>query len=577
MDSAKLSVEPREATAPHYGRRLLPATIDEIATHSPHRIWASLPYDDADLSKGYEDITYARFAGAINRLSWTITNAIGQSSAFETIAYYGAGDVRYFMMQMAAAKAGYKVLFSSPLNSEDTHITLLEKLGVETVFSASGVDINRLLGRHPAANIVIPDLDDLLTGSEDVQPYPFRKKFEEAQFDPYLILHTSGTTGTPKPVVRNHGMDAALDAHSLLPDVEGRPHALDWVDGRIGQRVLVPSPPYHVIAAHMAILRSVFGGAIYIPGFRHRVPQARDICNIIEHADAEAAILTPWIMEDIARLPDSVNYIRRFAKVVMGGASTSAFAIDKWSQHTSVQTIWGSTEITLPPVLVNRSDECEYIVFDPVYSGIDFRRVEGSDHIVDGRPVPLYRAILTLTTLSESTATWHKSHCITLASGPPYPELDTGDLFTPHPDAARAHYVWKFIGRTDDMVTFATGNNLYRADLERAFAGSELIRAALLVGAGHRQAVLLLELADGVFTEDATALWTSAVAPVNQWAPLQGVVAKTHLALVRSGGFIRTGKGSVIRRATESKFCKEITAIYENFGDLTISSRSPEP
>ena len=94
---------------PAYGRRLLPVTIDQIAATQPDRAWASLPRTDTDLSQGYVEVTYRAFAKAINEVSWLIEKHFGRSENFETIAYLGMPDIRYYMLQMAAAKTGYQV------------------------------------------------------------------------------------------------------------------------------------------------------------------------------------------------------------------------------------------------------------------------------------------------------------------------------------------------------------------------------------------------------------------------------------------------------------------------------------
>ncbi len=202
-----------------------------------------------------------------------------------------------------------------------------------------------------------------------------------------------------------------------------------------------------------------------------------------------------------------------------------------------------------------------------VHSGLEFRPIERLSPGVDDNSAPLYRAFVTLNLGSDSTATWHRANAITLQSRPPYPEFDTGDLFTPHPDPAKAHYMWKFAGRADDLLTFATGNNLYRAGIEKEFTNHELVRSALIAGTGHRQALLLLELADGVSNDMAARLWDEAVAPLNEKLPLRGCIAMTHILLVPCGEFERTPKGSVVRRVTEEKFANEIEAVYAEFGD----------
>lgn len=94
---------------PQYGRRLLHTTVDDLAESEPHRAFASIPFDDDDLSKGYEDVTYAVLANAVNKLAWFISACLGPPTDFETIAYIGRPDMRYQIMSLAAAKTQYKV------------------------------------------------------------------------------------------------------------------------------------------------------------------------------------------------------------------------------------------------------------------------------------------------------------------------------------------------------------------------------------------------------------------------------------------------------------------------------------
>lgn len=63
--------------------------IDQRARDEPDSPWCSLPVDDYDLSKGFEDISISRLAKAVNQLAWFIEKAIGRSDIFETVAYLG--------------------------------------------------------------------------------------------------------------------------------------------------------------------------------------------------------------------------------------------------------------------------------------------------------------------------------------------------------------------------------------------------------------------------------------------------------------------------------------------------------
>ena len=91
-----------------YGKRLFPVTVDEIARTTPDKIFACIPRTN-DLKDGFEDVTFGGFARAANRIAWWLERSLGKSSTFETLAYIGPFDLRYFILLVAAPKVGYKV------------------------------------------------------------------------------------------------------------------------------------------------------------------------------------------------------------------------------------------------------------------------------------------------------------------------------------------------------------------------------------------------------------------------------------------------------------------------------------
>ena len=93
-----------------WGRRLLPVVIDEIARDNPEKKWALLPSRDYGRER-YQSITYAVLANAINSVAWFMKNDLGvpPSGQFPTVCYIGKSDMRYQLVQVAAAKTGYKV------------------------------------------------------------------------------------------------------------------------------------------------------------------------------------------------------------------------------------------------------------------------------------------------------------------------------------------------------------------------------------------------------------------------------------------------------------------------------------
>lgn len=89
------------------GQRLLPAIVDDYAGSQPDRVYAVVPVNQDDLSRGYKDITYKKFAKAVDAASHWLDGTLGKSNGtFETFIYLGARDLRYAIMALAAAKTG---------------------------------------------------------------------------------------------------------------------------------------------------------------------------------------------------------------------------------------------------------------------------------------------------------------------------------------------------------------------------------------------------------------------------------------------------------------------------------------
>lgn len=86
-------------------------------------------------------------------------------------------------------------------------------------------------------------LDELLAEGSVAQ-YTYDKTFEDAAQDPFIVIHTSGSTGLPKPItVRQAGL-ATVDAHRLLSPLNGYKPLATVVDGPL--RAFTSLPPFHV-------------------------------------------------------------------------------------------------------------------------------------------------------------------------------------------------------------------------------------------------------------------------------------------------------------------------------------------
>ena len=267
----------------------------------------------------------------------------------------------------------------------------------------------------------------------------------------------------------------------------------------------------------------------------------------------------------------------------------SKLAIEVWGRYTLLQNVWGSTESWVPPQVISNNEDAAYILFDTEHGPLEFRPLNTEYFDDDGSLVDVYEIVLTMRPDNAHISGYHLIHGITPENAGPretWPEYHIGDLFTPHPDPAKAAYAWRFVGRADDILTFSTGINMHPAPMERAIDGFPSVRASLIVGGGRRQPLLLVELVEGLqpsgsgcqaekgkgkeiagSPDPEQALWEEIIGPKNQKLPVHARIARTHILYLPARTFVRAPKGSVLRHQTVRKLAAEIDEAYRKHGD----------
>ena len=87
------------------------------------------------------------------------------------------------------------MLFTSPRNSVQGHINLFNVLECDIIVTTNPQPppVTALLASHPMKTLHIPGVAELLDRKH--ARYAYTKTYEEARDDPFLSIHTSGSTG----------------------------------------------------------------------------------------------------------------------------------------------------------------------------------------------------------------------------------------------------------------------------------------------------------------------------------------------------------------------------------------------
>lgn len=91
-----------------------------------------------------------------------------------------------------------KALFVSQRNSEEQNASLIHQTGCRLFFHS--IELTKAALRIQGETAVgalqlvaVPEFDEWVKSY--TTPFPYRKLFEDARYDPILVLHSSGSTG----------------------------------------------------------------------------------------------------------------------------------------------------------------------------------------------------------------------------------------------------------------------------------------------------------------------------------------------------------------------------------------------
>jgi acyl-coenzyme A synthetase/AMP-(fatty) acid ligase/acyl carrier protein len=545
--------------AEQYGRRLMVGVLEEEAQHHPERIFALIP-ESSDLQDGFRQVTFQQVKAAVDHTVYWLQAEFGPFALHETLSYVGVLDLRYNILFYAALKLRLKVFLPSPRNPPAVNASLLEQTQcTKLVYSPEMAPMVQKLQESVSSLhcLQFAALDELLTAQSLSVPYPLN--LDQVRRDPILILHSSGSTGIPKPVTMTHGTFATIDNDRNFPSIPGRRnHDLSTWDFRPGSCLYAPFPPFHFAGFCNSILVPVFTKTIPVLGPPNRLPSAGLVAQILRSQDVQGCLLPPSIAAALYEEPDGPDLLKGLDVLCYAGGPLPEAIGNELVKHVTLCQFYGSTEVGPVRQLHPLKQHWQFMEFHP----------QGNYELQPAEDDAFELVVYTNEETEEYSALNHNF--------PGIREYRTKDLFRQHPTEPG---LWKFHARRDDIVVLSSGEKFNPVPTELGLEAVPGVAGALIAGQGRPQVALLVELQPdhGLGPNPVEGLWPW-VTKLNANTSGPGRILKSMILIANpKKPLVRAGKGTVVRKLTLAAYETELNAVFEGSPTQRVQPRVLKP
>ncbi|KAJ5674190.1 NRPS-like enzyme [Penicillium macrosclerotiorum] len=547
--------------------KLIPTILDELAANEPDRVYGTLPMSQTGYESGTRTITWRKLANAVNGIARWMTENLGPCENFETISYIGPHDMGHHIVCLAAMKAGYKGLFISPRYGTVGSVRLMKETGCENLLVSPLADTktrDALVAEH--GNLRSWTLPSLLDLFEVHQDFPYLKSYEEGKNDPMFVLHTSGTTGFPRPIFYPYKWGVALGQQRHRTAISGyKPLESTWM----GKRIVSTTPPFHISFFLVGVILPFYSEATIIYPPATMPPTAKTIAHVAEHLPIDIVSFLPNNVEDLG---SDINLQETFIKagiksIIWGGGPVAQKPGAAVAKLFNLFTTMGSSEDGIWQAIRREKNWDSY-----PFNGMTFH----PDHNIEFRDQGdgLYLAVIVRNSDPQKI---QPVFCLF----PNLTEYNTKDLFRRH-SGSGIDSVWFYHGRTDDMLIFPTGFKWFPGTSEEHIQTGhrDLFEKVLITVTGNNVVVLLeptaalrQQMDRAQQSEDKEALNELRNTTLDQiWPTVEdlqrtcpSVVCFTRSRFIFTDAdrpLLRTAKGTIRRKVSEELYKDQIEAAY---------------
>ncbi|KAJ7173762.1 L-aminoadipate-semialdehyde dehydrogenase [Mycena filopes] len=495
-------------------------------------------------------LTYSQVQKAVDRLAWhylscELTPKLQPGEIIpppRIIAVFVTSAIDESFLELALAKLGLAALLLSVNNSvpavahlckltNSTHLIYSEK------FKAEAQEVQAILKAQDYDLGLVPDQRFPLWGeggvdSAHVKPLAPVLTPEQETNRPAVILHSSGSTGFPKPVfITHYGLIANIAINQNKP----------------GFSTL---PVYHGYG-HFAIFRCMYSTQPITLFPPHLPLTSANICAVLAASPpVKQCFAVPYVIKLLGETPDGVAALASFDLVGYAGAAVpDDLGTRLVAAGVNLFSIYGTTETG---GLLNSDREMS--------TDKDWNWLRAKGLILD---------YLVMEPRGDNTfeAVVKDGYPPKIETNRPDGSYATKDLFLRHHE----HKNWyKYIGRLDDTLVQSLGEKTNPVPIELAIRGnSPHVAEAIVFGAGKPQTGCLIlpsDLAKGLSNAEIMEKVWPVIEQANAQAPTHSRLLPEMVEILPHGTQIPIAtKMSILRPACYAKFKDLIESVYARF------------
>ena len=395
---------------------------------------------------------------------------------------------------------------------------------------------------------ILPELDYFLDDSP-VPPYSYNKTYAEACRDPFVVMHSSGTTGVPKILVLKQGTMAVHDAYQHIPSLGGEP----WYGSRwTNKRVFTSFPWVHGGGVFM-LASAIYNSFTSVTA--NDWPISGSLANaVFTHGNVQSMWVSPSVLLDVARNPIYLENLKRLESVSFAGGILPPHIGDAIAKRTYIFGTFASSETGILPGIFPAPEDWTYYNYSP-FLGHKFRHFAND----------LYELVLT------------RDPKLAPFQGVFYTFLDLQeysmrDLYIRHPTKPDW---WRSSGRVDDVVVFSDAKKLNPIPYESVIEAHKAVHDVLICGTGRTRPAVLIQPVAGKFpkTEQERGTLLDDIWPyidrANEAGPVFGRLIRELVVFVKEDKLMARagGKDTVQRKKSIELYEDEIEEAYQKAED----------